>query len=1028
MSSNDRRMSSASTLGGGAAGSRRSIQPYRIVTLAMGLSLESEGGGGGRPISFIQRAQQLAAQAQAGAGTNPTSPIPGLQGGGRASVEAVELCGSSLYVGTSDGNLFHCIMTTKEAGTDEHPEIVFQVEAKRNLGLGRKMIERILAVPTEGKLLVLCDGSLNVFHLETLAPLSMVIAPIRGVMTFCSDPLIESPLRICVAKRRVLHALMLGETFHGDKDIGLTDGAITMVRYGSTVCLADQVAYKMVNLDRGTVSPLFSYDRVAMRPLVTVVGEDEFLVVTAQNQFGLGVFINSNGDPIRGTLQWPSLPKSIAFQSPYVLALLKNNVVEVHNMYTQQKVQSISIPSNVEPRFVVEASYSYEITTSENKTTSTIQVVVCGKETVVGLRMTSIDGQIDELLEGSQIERAVKLAESIAQGETDEGDRKRAILLQTYQRAAGMLFRETQFDDALVYLQKGLLDPLILLNTVPSIKVPSVTSSTLSLMSSGGTNSYWSGTIDDVVTSGLRRSYPDADDATLTSFGAALVENALQMILKYLIFVRELPIGSIRRVEIDSALLQIYADSDQKAMYTILTGDNSCDLEICETVLSERKKYYALSLLYKGHSQSENVLEIWMKIASGELEDPDFPGDSIFAHYLREIRDKSVVLKYADWVLQKDPTVGVQIFMDGSNKDIFDPDEVLDYLENRNQSALLIYLEYLIKETEYNDERRHNQLLMAYLDDVLRICTSRILEDAENEFRVLRLEQRQTFVGFLQQKSKQGDPGAAARSKLIGFLHNTTFYDPRRLLAEIKSSKTRLFAETAWLHGKLNEHDSALKILVDSLGDYAGAEEYIVSKTSHRPAKPLSSGSRSASGSVVRSSVNTSVVEPTDAQRIELRKSLLFKLVEMYLGPDRRDEDASEVLHLLNSYAGDLDLVQVLKLIPDYWSLDMLYPFISNGHGRGLTESRERRLLKSLHRAQNLSVNKELVDRYDSIPAFLMTEIEKAGRLPTNLCDHCGRAISEPPEFARLPDGAIVHIHCIKAAQAQTDPRQSVRA
>ena len=54
-----------------------------------------------------------------------------------------------------------------------------------------------------------------------------------------------------------------------------------------------------------------------------------------------------------------------------------------------------------------------------------MNVAVACKESVLGLRMTSLEGQVDQLLERKRIEKAVALAEQIMQGMVDEdGERK----------------------------------------------------------------------------------------------------------------------------------------------------------------------------------------------------------------------------------------------------------------------------------------------------------------------------------------------------------------------------------------------------------------------------------------------------------------------------------------------------------------------------------------------------------------------------------------------------------------------------
>jgi vacuolar protein sorting-associated protein 3 len=59
----------------------------------------------------------------------------------------------------------------------------------------------------------------------------------------------------------------------------------------------------------------------------------------------IGQFISSTGDPVRGILQWQNFPRAIGVEFPYVVALLRNNVVEVHNILEQRPVQHIQLSS-----------------------------------------------------------------------------------------------------------------------------------------------------------------------------------------------------------------------------------------------------------------------------------------------------------------------------------------------------------------------------------------------------------------------------------------------------------------------------------------------------------------------------------------------------------------------------------------------------------------------------------------------------------------------------------------------------------
>ena len=62
-------------------------------------------------------------------------------------------------------------------------------------------------------------------------------------------------------------------------------------------------------------------------------------------QMAMGQFVSYTGDHVRGLLQWQNFPRAIGVEFPYVVALLRNNVIEVHNILEQKLVQSVQLPS-----------------------------------------------------------------------------------------------------------------------------------------------------------------------------------------------------------------------------------------------------------------------------------------------------------------------------------------------------------------------------------------------------------------------------------------------------------------------------------------------------------------------------------------------------------------------------------------------------------------------------------------------------------------------------------------------------------
>ncbi len=51
--------------------------------------------------------------------------------------------------------------------------------------------------------------------------------------------------------------------------------------------------------------------------VVVIPGENEFLVTSYTGASTMGVFLNGQGDPVRGTMEWPNHPLSIGTSSVF---------------------------------------------------------------------------------------------------------------------------------------------------------------------------------------------------------------------------------------------------------------------------------------------------------------------------------------------------------------------------------------------------------------------------------------------------------------------------------------------------------------------------------------------------------------------------------------------------------------------------------------------------------------------------------------------------------------------------------------
>eukprot|EP00842_Homolaphlyctis_polyrhiza_P005236 jgi/Hompol1/5713/HPOL_002420-RA len=473
---------------------------------------------------------------------------------------------------------------------------------------------------------------------------------------------------------------------HAGSHVSVAEGAVTIAQDGSVICAADSQHYKLVHLDTGACIPLFPYERSQMSPIIVVIGDGEFLIVTASAQ-GVGL----------GTLQWPSVPTSMVFLFPYIIALLKNNMLQIHNFKTQDLVQTIVFPEDSPAIGISLAQYPLDIkiaasappalasagspgadhaspsedgdvqsapsesARSDSRETlpgGTVQAIITFESEILGLRMIPWETQIERLLDSQRPLQAVTLGEQMLKLEEDSAA-KRGKLARLNVRSGLLFIQEAKFQQALSCLRRGRIDP-----------------------------------------------------------------RALDMLLLYLSDSRKSK--NLYRPEfrqaVDSTLLKLYAESDSPLLYDLLASTHSCTLEDCQEFLTARSLYHAQSLLYKSLGMHQQAIDLWIQIASGELVDVNFTGIQAIVDLLTEMQDEDLVLRYAEWVISRDPQRGVMIFTN-RNDGLFDVARILEFLEPFGSRALMSYLEYLTSLNADKDPALQTRLAFLYIEAIADLAT-----------------------------------------------------------------------------------------------------------------------------------------------------------------------------------------------------------------------------------------------------------------------------------------------------------------
>ncbi|XP_028912442.1 transforming growth factor-beta receptor-associated protein 1 [Ornithorhynchus anatinus] len=556
------------------------------------------------------------------------------------------------------------------------------------------------------------------------------------------------------------------------------------------------------------------------------------------------------------------------------------------------------------------------------------RVIVATSKGVYLLVPLPLERQIQDLLASRRVEEALVLAKGARRNIPKE--KFQVMYRRILQQAGFIQFAQLQFLEAKELFRTSQLDVRELISLYPFLLPTS---------------------------SSFTRSHPPlhdyADLNQLTQGDQEKVTKCKKFLMSYLNEVRSTEVANGYKEEVDTALLKLYAEADHESLLDLLVTENFCLLTDSVAWLEKHGKYFALGLLYHYNGQDAAAVQLWVNIVNGDIHDATRPDlYEYIVDFLTFCLDQELVWKYAEWVLQKSEEVGVQIFtkrpLEEQHKNSFNPDDIIHCLKKFPKS-IIKYLEHLVVERKVQKEEYHTHLAVLYLEEVLRQAPMANGNSVEvSEMQV----------------------------KLRSLLQKSDLYRVHFLLDKIQG--TSLHLEGAILHGKLEEHDKALHILVHKLKDFSAAEDYCLWRSESK--------------------------DPPYRQR------LFHMLLSVYLAPGpSASELVQTAVDLLNHHAAEFNAEQVLQLIPDTWSIQLLSPFLAGAMRENIHTQRMTQVAAGLAKSENLIYKHEKIKLKGS-PVLLSEK---------KLCQMCQNPFHEPV-FVRYPNGTVVHTHC--AASRHTNP------
>ncbi|OJD18217.1 hypothetical protein AJ78_01717 [Emergomyces pasteurianus Ep9510] len=390
-------------------------------------------------------------------------------------------------------------------------------------------------------------------------------------------------------------------------------------------------------------------------------------------------------------------------------------------------------------------------------------------------------------------------------------------------------------------------------------------------------------------------------------------------------------------------------------------------------LLKSYNRLFVLSRLYQSRKMAKHVLATWRRIVEGEKDEGrelSAPAADIqIRKYLVKIRDVHLVEEYGPWLAARNPKLGIQVFADDNSRVKFNPPQVIALLQNHAPAAVQEYLEHLVfakNDTQYVDD-----LIAYYLDTVLSVLESSpearaSLTQSYSTYRALQAP-KPSYLSFISHNHPP-EPWWQSRLRLLQLLgggSTTRFtstsppanlsYSISTVLTRIQPFKNELVSESVILDGRQGRHREALRLLTHGLSDYDTAIRYCVygGPTSSTP-----------------TSTSTTSDTAAAARQAELFTYLLTEFLQI-ADPACRIERTSD---LLARFASVYDIAEVLRLVPDEWSVDILSEYLVRVLRGVVSGAREAKVQRALSAGLYLRVDAGYGEKVEKIGGWVEDE------------------------------------------------------
>ncbi|EPS39104.1 hypothetical protein H072_7137 [Dactylellina haptotyla CBS 200.50] len=413
---------------------------------------------------------------------------------------------------------------------------------------------------------------------------------------------------------------------------------------------------------------------------------------------------------------------------------------------------------------------------------------------------------------------------------------------------------------------------------------------------------------------------------------------------------------------IDTTLLRSYMFTNSSLVGPLVRVENFCDPEVVHEKLVETGKFKELVDYLANKKLHDKALILLKNFGDRDEPDerePDLHGPQATVTYLEKLYDDQLplIFEYSSWVLQKDPKLGMHVFIeDTPQAESLPRDKVLDFLRTTDVELGVQYAEHLIKELHDDSPDYHNWLIEGYL--------------------MLMKEEKEDIVDDGWKWKLSSAEREQYAEKVLKFAEDSQQYWPEKIIRWIPKDDPTFYEIRAAILSRLGEHRDALEIFVFKMQDFGKAEAYC--NRVHALSPPASDPAETTTETVY---------------------SILLTL--FLTPPPGYEPQIQPALDLLSRHGARVDPLETLKLIPESIKVSDLEHYFEN---------------RIRHSNSRVNMNRVMAQLYKS-EAFRWEELNFEAKKKAviigeeRVCPVCHKRLGKSV-ISVFPDGQVVHYGC----------------